>query len=87
MRHSHGIHCLHVYGWDIRRWCGVCHNHWEGHCGQAGCKKYATLADELLVRGVLLSMESGALPLDPMMLAIDLSDLGVSQPSREPSAN
>ena len=52
----------------------------------AGCRKYEAAAAENLVRGVLLDMESGDLPLDPMMLSIDLSELTIDRPHfTEPS--
>jgi hypothetical protein len=88
MTHPHGVHCLHTHGWNIRGWCRKCRNHWEDRCGKVGCRQYATHANELLVRGVLLSMEEGALPLDPFILSIDLSDLTIERPHfTEPSAN
>jgi hypothetical protein len=88
VNHPHGIHCIHTLGWDIRHWCRKCRNHWEAKCGKVRCRKYEAAAAEHLVRGVLLDMESGTLPLDPMMLSIDLSELTIDRPHfTEPSAN
>jgi len=87
MTHIHGIHCMHTLGWDIRHWCSRCRHHWEAKCGKVRCRNYAKAMNAHLVRGVLLDIESGTLPLDAEILNIDLSELGIQRPSLDPSAN
>jgi hypothetical protein len=96
MKHPHGIHCLHVHGWHHRDWCGLCHNHWEAYGNEAEDeadhratrKEYEELVNQLLVRGVILSMEAGALPLDAEILNLDMSELGIHhQTNLTPSTN
>jgi hypothetical protein len=87
MRHPHGIHCLHVLGWETRRWCRPCFNHWQETCGEHRCPSYEKTADQYLAHCVVLSMEDGSIAIPPAILSLDLSDLGLTQSPPEPSAN
>jgi hypothetical protein len=87
LKHPHGIHCLHVLGWETGLWCRACFDHWEEHCGNHRCDKYEKTADQYLAQCVVLDMEDGTLAIPPAILSLDLSDLGLPHLPPEPSAN
>jgi hypothetical protein len=65
LKHPHGIHCLHVLGWETGLWCRACFDHWEEHCGNHRCDKYEKTADQYLAQCVVLDMEDGTLAISP----------------------
>ena len=93
--HLHGIHCLHVHGWDsadgavcvITTGRAMAHPSPTKPTNCAVRKEYQELINQLLVRGVILSIEAGKLPLDVEILNLDMSELGIHGPDLTPSAN
>jgi len=61
VNHAHGVHCMHILGWNLRRWCRGCHRHWEETCGKVGCANYERVANQTLSRQVVLDMQDGRL--------------------------
>jgi hypothetical protein len=86
--HSHQVHCIHVHGWYTRNWCYRCRRHWAETCGVDGCSNYEQTATDDLVRAVVREMCDGDVPIPVELLALDLSDLAIDNPTpSEPSAN
>jgi hypothetical protein len=84
--HSHSIHCLHIEGWHVRRWCPDCRRHWERTCGQVRCEEYERRADQDLAVCIILEMENGAIDIPAEILNLDISEVVYPSPP-EPSAN
>jgi hypothetical protein len=84
--HSHAIHCLHIEGWHVNRWCSNCRRHWEETCGEFRCEQYERTADQNLARMVILEMEDGAIAIPAEILNLDLSEVIHPSPS-EAGAN
>ena len=78
MSHPHGIHCIHICGFNPARWCGECRASWEQHAAialavlpEAGPTEaerraiidtYRVLTDTTLAYVVLSEIERGDLP-------------------------
>jgi hypothetical protein len=84
--HPHGIHCVHIEGWHVRRWCSNCRRHWEETCGQIRCEEYERRADQDLARSVILGMQDGWIGIPAEILDLDMSDVVYPLPP-EPSVN
>jgi len=80
------LHCWHIEGWHISRWCPNCRRHWEETCGQIRCEEYERRADQNLARAVILEMEDGSMPIPAEILNLDMSEVVYPLPP-EPSAN
>jgi hypothetical protein len=68
IRHGDGIHCIHIYGWFIQRWCHRCRHQWEEFetVDPMGPKaRFRQLADADLARSVLEALERGEIPPPP----------------------
>jgi hypothetical protein len=75
MTHSHGVHCLHILGWNLRRWCRGCYRHWEESCGKVGCKNYEQTADHDLARAVVLDMQDGRLDIPAEIVELNTPEV------------
>ena len=71
---------MHIFGWNISKWCRTCFNHWESVCGQVDCDSYRKTADQILAHELMLEMESGQVDIPTEILNLDLSDMGIEKP-------
>ena len=84
--HPHSIHCVHIEGWHVGRWCPNCRRHWEDTCGQFRCEEYEHRADQNLAVCIIIEMENGAIAIPAEILNLDISEV-VYPSSPEASAN
>ena len=76
MSHPHGIHCIHIYGFNPVRWCAGCRSSWEQFVAaalaiapepseterRAVIDLYRASVDLSLAYAVLSEIERGDLP-------------------------
>jgi hypothetical protein len=61
MNHPHGIHCMHIHGWNVYLWCNRCFLDWTESSGRIGDRQTEIAADQALARQVVLDMHEGRL--------------------------
>jgi hypothetical protein len=73
LSHSHGIRCIHMHGWDVNQWCQGCRNHWH-HSADDGMSTtdYERESDVALTHAALVAVESGSIPISPLLSEFDL---------------
>ena len=100
MSHPHGIHCLHICGFNPARWCPECRRSWEHYAAgalvaipepteeerRAIIATYRTLVDTTLAYVVLSEIERGDLPA-PLCFPAPESFGEKLRAAAEPSAN
>jgi hypothetical protein len=61
VNHPHGIHCMHIHGWNVYLWCNPCYLAWQETSGRIGDRKTEIEADRTLARQVVAGMIDGRL--------------------------
>src|SRR5262245_59347585 len=99
-RHPHGIHCLHLHGWSMCRWCATCWRSFEEFEGVEGepapgeptpetraawMRLFERYVDTTLAYAVLVEIERGELPFPPTFATA--LDHPLPDWVREPSQN
>jgi len=93
VRHTKGIHCIHIHGWNTVLWCLQCRNHLHNTIenpvadwADADFERYERQRDTELAHAVLAAMERGEIPISPLMADFDLTNVFESRVP-EPSPN
>jgi hypothetical protein len=74
IRHPEHLHCMHIHGWVVQRWCPRCRLHWEETCGKVHCRSYEQQADMEAAHAICLLMESGDVPIPCEFANLELAE-------------
>jgi len=68
IRHPEHVHCIHIHGWNTSAWCRECRNH-RANNPELNDRDFEQLADGILARAVMLSMNAGDIEVTDGILA------------------
>ena len=85
LHHAKGIHCIHIYGLNVNKWCHRCRQRWDDSAAEGLSERdYERESDVALAHAALVAMEGGEIPLSPLLAEFDL---GPTFLERMPSPN
>jgi hypothetical protein len=73
LHHAKGIRCIHIHGWRTAKWCPRCRARWDASAAEGlTASDYERESDVALAHATLVAMESGEIPISPLLSEFDL---------------
>jgi hypothetical protein len=86
LHHAKGIRCIHLHGWRTVKWCPRCRAHWDDSTAEGlTVRDYERESDLALAHAALVAIESGEIPISPLLSEFDLGMAFMERVSPQPN--
>jgi hypothetical protein len=73
LHHAKGIRCVHIHGWITNKWCPRCRARWNESAAEGlTVSEYEKESDVALAYAALVAIETGEIPISPLLAEFDL---------------